>query len=1438
MKDDHSIRPPENGVISCFRPVFWLVILCLLSTTVIAPVQAGVSAPVAISDDSSQEHFDPTDQNRSTATQFGIDRTNLLLNNGQPGMSAASRVSPSLRQTEGQETVVVRLGAADQQQLASSVSVTETLKTHTRTSQKPIESFASSRDSVMIKERFWLANALLLQVDTDEVSLKALAAQPGVRAIHPNFEVHGLGQSTHQPERQATVGTNSSDAVDPTQTGNVTYGLEQTDVPTAWNETRGAGVQVAVLDTGVAPNQYPELRPIDGGWAEFDENGYRRNTTPNDGYGHGTHVSGTLLGETTDNGTHYGVAPKADLLHGKVLNDRNRGTFASVIAGMQWATEHEADVDVLSMSIGFDGYSKRFIEPVRNARAQGIVVITSAGNAGPGTGGSPGDVYDTIAVGATTEDETVADFSSGKVVNTTEQWGDAAPPEWPDQYTVPDVSAPGVEVLSAVEDGGFERWDGTSMAAPHVAGTAALMLSVNDDLTQDGLEEALESTAEKPEGESTGPDTRYGHGIINASAAIEAVWPQATIRGTVETEGSPAAGVVVTSDEGFSTTTDERGRYELTVPAVEQNLTVEAFGYATETQAVSPAEGERTSVSFSLDEPVIEAKTTAAPEYVPSDETVTITHRIAHADTYRVDIVDSEKNVPSNASLRIDGTDASFGEPVTISSSDSITDVNITINTSSDFFGAVELEHTFATEGLSKSSTMTGPIKIHPETVVVPDDVDPTYPEEKPYSKLQDVIDFVVAGTTLELSHRRYEADTDVRISDTATASLAIRKPLSLTAPVDTTPVIDVDPTEDVDATAGIFIFLAASETTISGITLDGHGATTGLVDAGSGVTLSNNTIKNTEYGVESFYNNTTIETNLFENSRVGVLFQSGSGATFSDNTFANVTSGISLSQGFPKPPLEVDAIKNNTIGTGESLSTGIRIQEGHVETIENNTIQVANRSGIGLRSSRSVINRTRGNTFSGGIRGILLIGSPGRSDTTIRNNEISNVSGVGIDFVGSRGSVNGGTTSAAHRTIDENTILGPGIAGIRVVEVNRPRLSNNTVIGAGIRLENVSNTIGSGNVVKNARRGVTLSDQSQTTVLTESRFEQVDKPVRVLDGSRETTLRDVTVTNADGEFLFGAVDAATNTLANVTLGDNVPMNVTGHNATLARPETPPPTGREDIGTYLELRAVGDSPALGIDVSYTENATTGLNESTLRLYTYDDEWTQVTNSTVDTDEQVVSGTVTQPGPVAPLEATETGGSTGDVDDGDGSSDGASDSGGGSDGGIAGGGLIGGGLPPRTVDDGVNEGAGTSGNGSSADTNTSAPAAVIDVIPENVNSGEEVTFSAVNSTAEGGRIVAYEWSIQGKRFDGQSVSTTFDSDTDIDVELTVITANKERDTATSTVTVDAGPNTDGGTTDIEPEDTKQEASNDSSTPGFGVLATLVAILLGLGIHRRQ
>jgi hypothetical protein len=254
--------------------------------------------------------------------------------------------------------------------------------------------------------------------------------------------------------------------------------------------TLGDGVRVAVIDTGI-DYTHPALG---GGFGPGFKvvGGYdfvNHDPDPRDDNGHGTHVSGTIAGNSD---TIIGVAPHATLYGFKVLNQNGSGSTADVMAGIERAADPNGDgdpsdhVDVANMSLGGSGGPD---DPqsiaVDNATAAGVVMCVAAGNSGGFAAiGTPGSARDAVTVGAIQDDGTMTTFSSrGPVPHTLD--------------FKPDVVAPGYQIISSWPGGTTRSLSGTSMATPHVAGVAALLKALHPDWTARDIKAALIASATK-----------------------------------------------------------------------------------------------------------------------------------------------------------------------------------------------------------------------------------------------------------------------------------------------------------------------------------------------------------------------------------------------------------------------------------------------------------------------------------------------------------------------------------------------------------------------------------------------------------------------------------------------------------------------------------------------------------------------------------------------------------------------------------------------------------------------------------------------------------------------------------------------------------------------------------------------------------------------------
>jgi len=351
-------------------------------------------------------------------------------------------------------------------------------------------------------------------VEVTRKTLPALAAQPDVVAIMPNQKIHLI-----RPKEVDYAELFRREAED-----KLTWGLKHLEIPKLWETARGKGLNVAVLDTGVH-GDHPVLTGRVKDFVVIDPLGRRITTSATfDADQHGTHVCGTIAGGKTSDGVSIGVAPDSSLLVAGVLI--GAATLRTLVEGISWAVEKGADI--ISMSLGFTYYEPLFAEVFQVLIEQyGILPVVAIGNENHGNTSSPGNAHNAFSVGAVEKlagsKVDVAFFSSGASLVFP---GDEQSP----LVHKPDVVAPGVQVYSSIPpekrpEGVFEYtyMDGTSMATPHVAGVAALLMSAKPRAPVTDIMKVLKDTAKHPAGERLRPDNRWGYGLIQPVEALKAL---------------------------------------------------------------------------------------------------------------------------------------------------------------------------------------------------------------------------------------------------------------------------------------------------------------------------------------------------------------------------------------------------------------------------------------------------------------------------------------------------------------------------------------------------------------------------------------------------------------------------------------------------------------------------------------------------------------------------------------------------------------------------------------------------------------------------------------------------------------------------------------------------------------------------------------------------
>lgn len=274
------------------------------------------------------------------------------------------------------------------------------------------------------------------------------------------------------------------------------WNLNMVNAPEVWAQGyTGSGIVVAVLDSGVDRNQtdlnsniWRNNDEIPDNGIDDDNNGFvddvfgwnfvNNNNDTLDVYGHGTHVSGTIAGNNDGNGV-TGVAYDAQIMPVKVLSNIGIGSVSSVNNGIVYAVDNGANV--INLSLSSSSPSITMLEAINYATANGVVVFMAAGNEGAPEPDFPARFAKQVgvSVGAVDSNNNIAYFSNLAG----------------DDPALINVTSPGVRIYSSLPNNQYARWNGTSMATPHSAGIAALMLQANPNLTDAEIRDLITSTS-------------------------------------------------------------------------------------------------------------------------------------------------------------------------------------------------------------------------------------------------------------------------------------------------------------------------------------------------------------------------------------------------------------------------------------------------------------------------------------------------------------------------------------------------------------------------------------------------------------------------------------------------------------------------------------------------------------------------------------------------------------------------------------------------------------------------------------------------------------------------------------------------------------------------------------------------------------------------------
>jgi thermitase len=352
------------------------------------------------------------------------------------------------------------------------------------------------------------AHLIAVPAGTEQQVIDALSRDPAFDYAEPDQPVTAYTTDQYFPRQYALQ--NDGQAFTNTKGDiQVAAGKPDADVDAveAWSVTTGAGIKVAVLDSGVDGN-HEDISSKVVARANFSTSATKKgDVVAEDYYGHGTHMAGTVAATANNTRGVAGICSGCTILAGKVLNDSGVGSSSSLANGINWAVSNGAKV--INMSLGVPA-SRTLETAVNNAWSKGVVLVAAAGNGGNQTKIYPGGYPNVIAVAATDNNDVKASFST---------YGAS----WVD------IAAPGVNVYStfpnhpfalAAQNNRSQNYDvgnGTSVSSAIVAATAALAWSTNPGASSSAIRTRVESTADKIDG--TG--TFWANGRVNAYNAVK-----------------------------------------------------------------------------------------------------------------------------------------------------------------------------------------------------------------------------------------------------------------------------------------------------------------------------------------------------------------------------------------------------------------------------------------------------------------------------------------------------------------------------------------------------------------------------------------------------------------------------------------------------------------------------------------------------------------------------------------------------------------------------------------------------------------------------------------------------------------------------------------------------------------------------------------------------
>jgi subtilisin family serine protease len=462
-------------------------------------------------------------------------------------------------------------------------------------------------DAEVDYETFWIANTI--RVAGDEQLLEQIAARPDVAEVTAD-------RTYRLPEPEA--------GDDEQQINAVEWNIDRIQAPQVWDTfgVTGEDIVIGAIDSGALfdhPALVNQYRGNQGDGFDHDYNWWDPSSicgspslTPCDNNGHGTHVTGTMVGD--DGGDNQiGVAPGATWIMAKGCETSDcsqsallsSGQFILAPTDLQGENPNpELRPHIVNNSWGGGADTDPWYRPTVEAWVEaGIFPQFASGNPGSGCGlaGNPGNLPESYAAGA-------FDINDNLYVNS-----GRGPSAWGDDVIKPNIAAPGVNVRSAWNDGGYNAITGTSMASPHVAGTVALMWSAAPALLRDieNTRQLLDQTAEDTEDLACGGEPNnnnvWGEGKLDAFTAVQQspLGTIGTLTGTVTDAdaGTPIddATITIAGEVDRQTTTADDGTYAIDLPVGDYSLTASAFGYQDRSADVTVTEDATTTQDFALE---------------------------------------------------------------------------------------------------------------------------------------------------------------------------------------------------------------------------------------------------------------------------------------------------------------------------------------------------------------------------------------------------------------------------------------------------------------------------------------------------------------------------------------------------------------------------------------------------------------------------------------------------------------------------------------------------------------------------------------------------------------------------------------------------------------------------------------------------------------------